>query len=71
MNLPDITKVESHDLQPGDLVVISTSNVLARQQVERMYGSLEAAFPQQKILILDAGMTMDVYRDKQAGAQPT
>jgi hypothetical protein len=66
MELPEIVKVEAHDLQPGDIVVVSTEKMLSREQAAHIVDLLAQRLPKQQVILLDGGLMLQVYREKHA-----
>ena len=58
----EIAKLE---LTPGDIVLIKTDMVLSREQAERLQKMVDDMVPRDvKVLVLSAGVTLEVLRDK-------
>lgn len=59
----ELQKVQTHDLRPGDLVVISVPFVISMEAAERIKDMTSRLLPDQKVLLLSEGMTLEIYRD--------
>lgn len=64
MELAEIEKVESHELNPGDLIVLRTARMLSMEQAAGIREAAKHYFPANRVLVLDDGMTLEVYREK-------
>ena len=60
MSLPEITEVERITLKPGDRLAIRADRRLTPETAARIREIAEAAFPGVPLLILDAGMSLEV-----------
>ena len=62
MDIEKLQKIDTKELQPGDVVVITTKGPVSEETAARLRDYLKPCFPQQKILVLDNGITLDIYR---------
>jgi hypothetical protein len=65
--IPDMkVKVEIEEarrvsLNPGDVLIVQLAHIPEAEQTEEMIAWFTAAFPQNKVIMLDPGATVSVY----------
>lgn len=62
MELPDVASIEVARLGVGDVVVVTAEGCLSRDTITLMEERLMPLFPNNKILVLESGITMKVMR---------
>jgi hypothetical protein len=60
VKLPEITEVERLTLKPGDRLAIRVDRRLTPETAARIKEIAEAAYPGVPVLVLDAGMSLEV-----------
>ena len=61
---PDITRKEVVNIQPGDVIAMSTERPLNEREYDYIVESMKTTFPETKCIILDNAMTMEIYRER-------
>jgi hypothetical protein len=59
-----LPRKEVISIQPGDVVVVLSPVGLCERAYDNISRSLSNSFPDNKAVILDEGMTMEVYREQ-------
>lgn len=67
IEIEDLKKVS---LKPGEIVVLTYPKLLRSEQREFIANSFAKAFPDNKILVLDGGMSMEVYNGNHPKPMP-
>jgi disulfide oxidoreductase YuzD len=68
MELPEgIEKVETHDIQPGDVLVLRCTRPLSKEQADWMQHMIKKVFPDNLCVVMDKDTTIEVYRTQQQG----
>lgn len=49
-------------LEPGDILVIKSDRRVSRALLERLQGRMQERFPEHKVLVLEAGLSLEVVR---------
>jgi hypothetical protein len=62
VDIEKLQKIETKELKPGDVVVVTTKGPVSEETAERLCEYLKRYFPHQKLLLLDDGTTLDIYR---------
>lgn len=62
MEITDIQKIETKDLQPGDIVVIRTQGAISMKDADRLKEYLMPVFKDHHVIILSEGMSIEIYR---------
>lgn len=58
----DLDRMNVVNIQPGDVIALMHPKRLSMKIQERLKASMGKLFPDNKIVIIEEGMTMDVYR---------
>lgn len=60
--LPAVKSVEVAQLKPTDTIVIEVDEILSQARAARISSVAEVAFPGQRVLVLERGMSVKVVR---------
>ncbi len=64
MNLPEFSKMEAVSVKRGDVIVLCTDKIVTAEFAAMARAQLKELFPHNNCLILDQGMTLEVYREQ-------
>lgn len=59
-----LPRKEVISIQPGDVIAVHLVRSLSLQGISNLKAALKPAFPDNKIIVLDEGMTLEVYREQ-------
>lgn len=59
----DLPKLEVVNVNPGDIILIKTEHILSMNQIEKIADQMKIIFPRNSCVILDNGLTIEVYRE--------
>lgn len=59
-----LPRKEVISIQPGDVVVINLSDTITNEGYYQLLSDLTDRFPNNKHLVLDSGVTLEVYREQ-------
>lgn len=65
----DLAHLEAVRVEPGDIVVIRHPSVFTVHQVDRIVEAARRCFPANRILLMEQGASIDIYR-KAAPSDP-
>ncbi len=51
-------------IKPGDTVVLRSQEILSREAIDRLRKTFKGFWPDNRIIVLEAGMSMEIYREK-------
>lgn len=60
--IPEVESVEVARLRPGDVVVLTAKERLSSTAIEWIQKFAKDVFPNNKVIVLDNGMTMKIAR---------
>jgi hypothetical protein len=62
---PSLPRKEVISIQPGDVIVLKHPDFLTKETVSRIIKTVEGVWPNNKCLVLDNGMSLEVYREQE------
>jgi len=60
--LPDVERLQVVDIRPNDTIVLHLPERTTLEQGEELAARFRAKFPDQKVLVLGAGLEIEVHR---------
>jgi pyruvate kinase len=63
----ELPRAEVVNMQPGDVVFFSTDKHVTAEHHAQFMAAMQRVLQGQKILLLDGGITLQVYREQQGG----
>ena len=60
----EIERIHIIDIQPGDTVVLKIERPLSPESRKHLIRAMKLKFPDHKTLVLDGGLELEVYREK-------
>jgi hypothetical protein len=61
-DMPEVARIERATLLPSDVIVIETGLHLTQRTVERLREICAEVWPGQKVVVLDAGLSMKIVQ---------
>lgn len=61
-DMSEIKSIEFARLEPGDVIVISSSDLISSVASQRIKDVVESVWPDRKVMVLDRSFTMKVIR---------
>jgi len=69
-DMPDVVSVQKVGLQPGDVIVLRSPVFLGRETIHQMTQIMKSVWPDHRVVVLDAGLTLEVVRTDAMGEAP-
>ncbi len=59
-SLPEVSRITVARLRPTDVVVLEYQGIIGVESCQRLTAHLQPIFPDNKIIVLEAGLTMKI-----------